>query len=33
MPIAALTVHLGHGMAMSRICAGNHPFPAWDHGY
>src|SRR5258708_4717217 len=26
MPIAALTVHLGHGMAMSRIYAGNHPF-------
>jgi hypothetical protein len=23
MPIAARTVHLGHGMAMSRICAGN----------
>jgi hypothetical protein len=25
MPIAAQTVHLGHGMAMSRICAGNRP--------
>jgi hypothetical protein len=23
MPTAARTVHLGHGMAMSRICAGN----------
>jgi hypothetical protein len=23
MPIAARTVHLGHGMAMSRICDGN----------
>jgi hypothetical protein len=25
IPIAARTVHLGHGMAMSRLCAGNRP--------
>jgi hypothetical protein len=32
MPIAARTVHLGHGMAMSRICDGNRSIPAWNMG-